>query len=77
LPLLLLIIAGIVLLLNGSWFHGAELVGFILLVVGGLGFLWFLLVLSFVGSTFRGIKKDFRGGTPRFPEPRRVRGRRF
>ena len=63
-PLLLLVIAGIILLLNSSWFAGASIVGGILLAVGVIGFLWFLVVMKFVA----GIIKEVKGpGTPRFP----------
>jgi hypothetical protein len=63
-PLLLLIIAGIILLANPTWFHGADVVGIVLLVAGGLGLLWFLIVLRFIKGVFREVKGS---GTPRFP----------
>ncbi len=61
---LVLVVAGIVLLLNASWFHGASLVGWILVGVGTLLTLWVVVVLKF----FVGIIKEVKGpGTPRFP----------
>lgn len=63
-PLLLLVLAGIILLFNSSWFAGASLVGGILLAVGVIGFIWWLVVAKFIV----GIIKEVKGpGTPRFP----------
>lgn len=61
---LVLVLAGIVLLLNASWFHGASLVGWVLVAVGVLLTIWATFVLKFVF----GIIKEVKGpGTPRFP----------
>jgi hypothetical protein len=61
---LLLVIAGIVLVLNGSWFAGATLVGIILLAVGVVLTLWTLFVVRLATSIIKDVKEP---GTPRFP----------
>ena len=67
---LLLVIAGLVLVLNGSWFAGATLVGIILLAVGVVLTLWTLFVVRLATS----IITDVKGvGTPR---PSQTRPRR-
>lgn len=63
-PLLLLVIAGLILLLNSSWFAGASIIGALLLAVGVIGFIWWLVVAKFIV----GVIKEVKGpGTPRFP----------
>lgn len=63
-PLLLLVIAGIILLFNSSWFAGASLVGVILLVVGLLGFIAWLVMARFALGVIKSVKGR---GTPRYP----------
>lgn len=63
-PLLLLVIAGIVLLFNSSWFAGASLVGVLLLVVGLIGFLIWLATAKYIVGIIKSVKGP---GTPRFP----------
>lgn len=51
---LLLLVVGLILDLAGaSWFHGAETVGVILIVVGGILVAIQLLVLAGVATSFK------------------------
>ncbi len=67
---LVFVVAGIVLLLNASWFHGASLVGWILVGIGTLLTLYVAIVLR----VFVDLIKEVKGpGTPR---PSQTRPRR-
>jgi hypothetical protein len=63
-PVLFFIIAGIILIANSGWFHGADIVGIVLLVFGGLGLVLWLVAAKFARSIIKEVKGP---GTPRHP----------